>query len=154
VYFHSLSCYDIFTPLVVAHNHLVDGLMKKTASAYDRRKHSNEMTATTITLEECKTNDGSNGGRLWVVVDSYVLDLTAFIEHHPAGARKIINKRKEMGPDISPNFLDHFGHTVEAFRDACKQYERDPRAPVKLKFRETGDVEVRVIGRIKERNRL
>lgn len=112
------------------------------------------MTTTrTITLEECARHDGSNhdgsAGSLWVVVDRYVLDLTAFVAHHPGSKKKIINKRRERGPDISSNLLDHFGHTVQTFREACRRYDADPTgAPVRLKFRETGDMEVLVIGKI------
>ena len=80
---------------------------------------------------------------------SYVLDLTKFIKHHPGTARKIINERREA-IDISLNFLDHFGHTVRAFREACKQYEAG-QVPVILTFSETGkEHEVVIIGKVED----
>lgn len=103
------------------------------------------------TLQDCDKHNGVDGADLWVVVESFVLDLTAFLEHHPAGARKILQKRSELGPDITPNFVDHFGHTVRAFREACRKYEnqQNEKSPVALLFRETPGIEVVVIGKLR-----
>lgn len=102
------------------------------------------------TIAECEERNGTNGQDLWVVVDSYVLDLTLFVQHHPGSARKIINKTKQVGPVISNHFLDHFGHTVRAFREACQQYDKF-KTPVNLTFPETGpDIPVVVIGKIQQ----
>jgi cytochrome b involved in lipid metabolism len=80
---------------------------------------------------------------------SYVLDLTAFLHHHPAGARKIMQKKEQLGADITRNFLDHFGHTVQTFRQACAQYD-EQQTPVILRFRETPKpgVQVVIVGKI------
>jgi len=85
-----------------------------------------------------------------VVVESYVLDLTDFVQHHPAGARKIIAKKKQLGPDITPNFVDHFAHTVRTFREACKQYDKF-QTPTVLRFHETPEpgVEVVIVGKLR-----
>ena len=82
---------------------------------------------------------------LWVIVDTYVLDLTSFLQHHPAGGEKIM-RRRDKSVDISSNFLDHFGHTVRAFRGACEQYET-LQQPVTLKFPEA-EGEVLIIGKV------
>lgn len=105
---------------------------------------------TYYTLNDCEERNGVNGADLWVVVDSYVLDLTAFIQHHPAGSRKIIQKKKQLGPDITRNFIDHFGHTVRAFREACRQYDKQ-QTPTVLRFRETPEpgVKVVILGKIR-----
>ena len=105
---------------------------------------------TYYTLNDCEERNGVNGADLWVVVDSYVLDLTAFIQHHPAGSRKIIQKKKQLGPDITRNFVDHFGHTVRAFREACRQYDKQ-QTPTVLRFRETPEpgVKVVILGKIR-----
>ena len=39
--------------------------------------------------------NGSNNGErkeYWVIVDNYVLDLTNFLQYHPAGAQKTIQR--------------------------------------------------------------
>jgi Cytochrome b5-like Heme/Steroid binding domain len=71
-----------------------------------------------------------------VIVDSYVLDLSHFIEHHPGSAKKIRNKRRELGPDISRNFLDHFSFTVQTFRQACRDFDaqQQQQQPVTFRF--------------------
>jgi cytochrome b involved in lipid metabolism len=103
----------------------------------------------TFTLEECQGRDGNNGRELWVVVESYVLDISSFLKHHPGSAEKIVNKRKELGVDITRNFVDHFGHTVRAFRKACQEYDKFG-AHVQLRFNETDDATVFVIGKIQK----
>lgn len=110
---------------------------------------ANKIPANMISMEECEKHNSRED--FWVVVDSYVLDLSTFLAHHPAGARKIINKRRQVGPDTTSNFLDHFGHTVRTFREACRQYDRK-LSPVVLRFKESGDQhEVLVIGKIAQR---
>ncbi|CAB9519044.1 expressed unknown protein [Seminavis robusta] len=91
---------------------------------------------TTITLEECDKH--ASEGDFWVVVETYVLDLSSFLQHHPGRARKIIQKRKELGCDITPNFLNHFGHTVRTFRQACQEFDRT-QEPVSFDFQETAN---------------
>jgi predicted heme/steroid binding protein len=103
--------------------------------------------ATLFTLDECQQRDGANGRDLWVVVESHVLDITSFFLQHPGSARKIVDKRKESGVDITRNFVDHFSHTVQAFRKACQEYDQ-VGAPVKLVFQEAADAPVFVIGKI------
>lgn len=104
--------------------------------------------STGISLKDCEKRDGANGEKLWVVVDSYVLGLADFVHHHPGSACKIILKRNQVGPDLTAQFLDHFGRTVRAFRDACQQYDAR-QTPVSLRFPETGpEVEVTIIGKI------
>ena len=99
-----------------------------------------------------------DGRKFWACVDSYV-DLTSFIQHHPAGAQKII-KRREKSVDISSNFLDHYAHTVRSFREACQQYEenlslhqqgdekRVVEVTVSLKFNDVAEGEVLIIGKV------
>mmetsp|Transcript_18115 Transcript_18115/g.39482 ORF Transcript_18115/g.39482 Transcript_18115/m.39482 type:complete len:107 (-) Transcript_18115:57-377(-) len=100
------------------------------------------------TLNDCAERNGVDGADFWVVVASYVLDLTAFLQHHPAGACKIIQKKKQLGADITRNFVDHFGHTVQHFRQACQQYDQQ-QTPIVLQFRETPGVKVVILGKIR-----
>eukprot|EP00578_Thalassiosira_sp_NH16_P015330 CAMPEP_0181120874 /NCGR_PEP_ID=MMETSP1071-20121207/24412_1 /TAXON_ID=35127 /ORGANISM="Thalassiosira sp., Strain NH16" /LENGTH=104 /DNA_ID=CAMNT_0023205605 /DNA_START=230 /DNA_END=544 /DNA_ORIENTATION=+ len=101
--------------------------------------------ARTFTLEEISTRDCQERGGIWVIIDNYVLDLTSFIGHHPAGAKKIIDRRKNS-VDVSSNFLDHFGHTVRSFRDACQRYDRTNQTVV-LRFPNVVG-EVLIIGKV------
>ena len=102
---------------------------------------------TFITREEVINHDRKDTG-FWVIVDSYVLDLASFLQKHPAGANKIIERRKKS-VDLSSNFLDHFGHTVRAFRVACKEYESSSKQnAVVLKFPEVVGGEVLIIGKV------
>jgi cytochrome b involved in lipid metabolism len=98
------------------------------------------------TWEEVTNRNGTNEMEYWVIVDNYVLDLTSFLQHHPAGAQKIIQRRKKS-IDISSNFIDHFGHTVRSFRQACHEYDRSMETVV-LKFPEAKG-EVLIIGKIR-----
>jgi len=92
--------------------------------------------------------------RVLVVIDGYVLDLTEFLEHHPAGKEKILEKMKEARakdpaaaiPDISANFLDHYGHTVRKFRQSVKLFN-EGKKPVTFTFKETPDAPVTITGR-------
>ena len=101
---------------------------------------------TFYTHEEVSSHNGENGAAIWAIIDSYVLDLTAFIQHHPGSAKKIINRRNKS-IDISSNFLDHFGHTVRSFREACRKYDRREEVVV-LTFPEAKG-EVHIIGKVK-----
>jgi cytochrome b involved in lipid metabolism len=88
-----------------------------------------------------------------VIVDSYVLDLAKFIEHHPGSAQRIRNKRRELGPDITSNFLDHFSYTIQTFRMACRDFDVQQQ-PVTFRFTEgtsrntTAAADVVIVGKI------
>ena len=101
---------------------------------------------TVFTPEEVTKHNDANEGGYWAIVDSYVLDLSSFLQHHPAGAQKILQRRKKS-IDISSNFLDHFGHTVRAFRNACREYDR-LQQDVVLRFPEVQKGEVIIIGKV------
>jgi len=98
-------------------------------------------------FDEVSQHDDPNNGGYWVIIDSYVLDLSLFLQHHPSGARKILQRRKKS-VDISSNFLDHFPHTVRAFRKACRDYDKTQKI-VTLKFDEVPNFEVSIIGKVK-----
>ena len=98
-----------------------------------------------ISRSQVQYNDGTHNRKLWVIVDGYILDVTQFADHHPAGAKKIIDRRAKS-IDISSNFLDHFGHTVRAFRDACRRYD-ETQSTVALQFKEVA-TEVFIIGKV------
>jgi cytochrome b involved in lipid metabolism len=104
------------------------------------------MSYAYFSIEDVIDHDDPEGEGFWVIADSYVLDLSAFLRHHPSGARKIIQRRKKA-IDISSNFLDHFPHTVRTFRDACRQYDRTGEK-VTFRFEEVAQ-EVQVIGKVK-----
>ena len=119
----------------------------------------------TYSRQQVIEQDGMDGRKFWACVDSYVLDLTSFLQHHPAGAQKII-KRREKSVDISSNFLDHYAHTVRAFREACQQYEenlslhqqgdekRVVEVTVSLKFNDVVEGEVLIIGKVDSRGEV
>jgi len=89
---------------------------------HSMKRGDDNSNTNNISREQVQFNDGTNNRELWVIVDGYILDVTRFADHHPAGAKKIIDRRAKS-IDISSNFLDHFGHTVRAFRDACRRYD-------------------------------
>mmetsp|Transcript_30589 Transcript_30589/g.56093 ORF Transcript_30589/g.56093 Transcript_30589/m.56093 type:complete len:164 (+) Transcript_30589:60-551(+) len=119
------------------------------ASILPTKEKELEMGSTSYSWEEVARRDGTTtgeeGGLLWVIVNDYVLDLTSFAQHHPAGAQKIIDRRKKS-IDITSNFLDHFGHTVLSFREACQRYDQEEETVV-LEFSETVG-KVRIIGKM------
>lgn len=103
------------------------------------------------TFDEVRKYDGSTGnGDFFVIIDSYVVDLTSFLQKHPAGAQKIL-KRRDKNVDISSNFLDHFSHTVRTFRQACQEYDRLPEGvedqKVSFQFKETPGINVSIVGK-------
>ena len=100
-----------------------------------------------FTYEEVSRHNNAEGG-YWVIIDSYVVDLSSFLRYHPAGAQKILQRRNKS-IDISSNFLDHFSHTVKRFREACQEYERIQRNVV-VRFPEADKGEVLIIGRVGE----
>ena len=100
----------------------------------------------TITQEEVANHSDANDGGYWVVVEGYVPDLSEFLAHHPAGTNKII-QRKKKSIDITSNFIDHFGHTVRSFRDACSQFDKTGHVVV-FSFQETDKVSVKIIGKV------
>ena len=104
------------------------------------------------TMDDC--NGHADADDFWAVVDSYVLDLSAFVRHHPGTLKRLVQKRHELGHcDLSPHFLDHFKHTVTTFRTACQEYDQKQQ-PVHFSFRETKDlkkdVQVTIIGKVKK----
>jgi len=48
------------------------------------------------TREEVINHNDIHEEEFWVIVDNYVLDLTNFLQYHPAGAQKIIQRRKKQ----------------------------------------------------------
>ena len=105
---------------------------------------SNMSNNSAFSREEVSNHDSVEKG-LWVIVNRCVRDLTSFIQHHPGSAQKIIQRRNKS-VDVSSNFLDHFGHTVRTFREACKRYDQVKNAVV-LKFPEASG-EVFIIGKV------
>ncbi|VEU34955.1 unnamed protein product [Pseudo-nitzschia multistriata] len=99
-----------------------------------------------FSLEDVHNHDDPDGDGLWVIVDSYVLDLTAFLQKHPAGGKKILQRRNKA-IDISSNFLDHFGHTVRTFKDACREHEKTGER-VTFRFKEVAEP-VHLIGKVR-----
>mmetsp|Transcript_22125 Transcript_22125/g.46677 ORF Transcript_22125/g.46677 Transcript_22125/m.46677 type:complete len:126 (-) Transcript_22125:196-573(-) len=95
------------------------------------------------TRAEVDSHDAASD--LWAVISGYVVDLTDFARHHPAGAQKII-ARRQKNVDITSNFVDHFGHTVRAFREACREFD-EKNETVILKFPEATEGQVRIVGR-------
>lgn len=106
-------------------------------------------SARMISPEECERHNDIRKEDFWVVVEGYVLDLSQFVKHHPAGARKIQQKRNELGIDITRNFIDHFGHTVQTFRNAARTLEEATNNDsVTFQFQERPDVNVTILGRL------
>ena len=87
-------------------------------------------------------------GRNIVGIEGYLVDITNFIAHHPGSMKKILNKQKELGLDITPNFVDHFGHTVNKFREAGRKFDSGTGDPVAFEFKETPGKTVIIIGKM------
>jgi len=102
-------------------------------------------TVTTFTLADVTPHDKE--GDFWVVIDGYVLDLSAFLQQHPGTPSKIVKKRQQVGPDVSNNFLDHFGHTVKTFREACRRFE-EARQPITFTFAERPKSSIKILGKV------
>ena len=88
----------------------------------------------TITRAEVLQHQSTSS--MWVVVDrSWVVNVTAFLPHHPGGL-------KIMGATIDANFSfkhgenAHFAATAAAFDDACAAFDAQPtpRAPLDFDF--------------------
>ena len=75
-----------------------------------------------------------------------MLDLTDFIDVHPGTKARIMGKLAN-GIDITPNFVDHYGHTVATFRAACKKFEQNGGEAVSFTFRERPKNPIRVVGK-------
>ena len=88
--------------------------------------------------------------RVIVGIEGYLVDITDFIDSHPGSKQKIINKQKELGLDITRNFIDHFGHTVRHFRDQCKKFEAGKGEPLTFEFKETPGKPVIIVGRMEK----
>jgi len=102
-----------------------------------------------ISLEEIQQHNDSQRYNFWVVIESYVLDLSAFLKHHPGSERKILQKREKLGVDITQNFVDHFRHTVDTFRQAARKMEnKSDGQPLSFQFREVPGVDVTILGKL------
>lgn len=60
----------------------------------------------TITLEEFLANDGSDGRRLWILIDTIVFDVTEYLNKHPGGKVPLLNG---AGKDSTLQFYQHHG---------------------------------------------
>ena len=106
---------------------------------------TSERKTSQIDLQEVQDHDDPERG-FWVIVDSYVLDLTKFLRHHPSGAQKIV-KRRNKSIDIGSNFLDHFAHTVRTFREACSKHDATGQV-VSFRFKEVDQYSVSILGKV------
>jgi len=106
-------------------------------------EHANDTMR--LTFEEVASHHEK--GDFWVIINEYVLDLSDFLPQHPGLSARIVQKRKELGPDISPSFLDHFGHTVRTFQDACNKFEQ-AKTPLSFYFKQRPGIAVKIIGKV------
>jgi Cytochrome b5-like Heme/Steroid binding domain len=113
------------------------GSLPKMASSTPSTTTPSPSSSSLITTYQQVCDLHNDSSPFLVIVDSYVLDLSQFIEHHPGSAKKIRHKRRELGttPDISRNFLDHFSFTVQTFRQACRDFDAQQQ-PVTFRFME------------------
>lgn len=109
------------------------------------------MATQRFTVQDCerRNNTDDEESSYWVIIEGYVVDLTTFLPHHPGSKRcdVIDQKRRQLGPDITRNFIDHFGHTVQTFRQACQTYERTQQ-PVTVQFQERPHSNVVILGKV------
>ncbi|CAD7945346.1 unnamed protein product [Amoebophrya sp. A25] len=103
------------------------------------------MSAVRTLVTRAEVLKHSSREDLWVVANGYVLDLSAFVAHHPGSEAKIMRKRRG-NVDITSNFVDHFGYTVQTFRKACAEFDRI-QEPVKFTFRDLGQFPVIILGK-------
>merc|ERR1712173_321603 len=94
---------------------------KAPASQFAEPKAAASASAGAASETAAKSDDKD---RIISAIDGYLVDLTDFVEQHPGTKKKLLAKREQLGVDISPNFLDHFGHTVRTFRAAAKEFEK------------------------------
>lgn len=59
-----------------------------------------------ITLEEFIVNNGSDGHRLWILIDTIVFDVTEYLNKHPGGRVPLLNG---PGKDSTLPFYQHHG---------------------------------------------
>lgn len=59
-----------------------------------------------VTLKQFLTNDGSDGRRLWILIDTIVFDVTEYLSKHPGGRAPLL---KEAGRDSTLQFYQHHG---------------------------------------------
>ncbi|XP_046748273.1 cytochrome b5-like [Diprion similis] len=61
-------------------------------------------------LEEVSKNDGTNGARVWIIINDDVLDVTNSLDEHPGGRDSIL---EYAGQDATKAFND-VGHSGDA----------------------------------------
>ena len=93
-------------------------------------------------MEECHRHNDAHGD-YWVVIESYVVDLSNFVQHHPGTTSRILPKKAKS----TSNFVDHFGHTVCNLRQACRDFEATGR-PVTFQFAERPQSMVTIVGKL------
>jgi hypothetical protein len=74
----------------------------------------------------------------WAVVDSrWVVNVTAFLPHHPGGVAKILGAGLGSNFSFSRGPNAHFAETAKVFAEAARRYERQaarPRAAIEFTF--------------------
>lgn len=72
--------------------------------------NTNSVTNTTnlplVTLKQFLANDGSDGHRLWILIDTIVFDVTGYLSKHPGGKAPLL---KGAGRDSTLQFYQHHG---------------------------------------------
>ncbi len=59
-----------------------------------------------ITSEQFLANDGSDGHRLWILIDTIVFDVTGYLNKHPGGKAPLLKGAKK---DSTLQFYQHHG---------------------------------------------
>ena len=83
-----------------------------------------------ILPEEVKQHSGRDGSTFWAVIDSFVVDATAFVDTHPGGLRKLLSAdspaagytAQAFGFSFSRGRNAHFPQTGKRFRDGVQRF--------------------------------
>mmetsp|Transcript_30221 Transcript_30221/g.44676 ORF Transcript_30221/g.44676 Transcript_30221/m.44676 type:complete len:91 (-) Transcript_30221:1726-1998(-) len=87
---------------------------------------------------------------IYLVVPIHFSSFFVFVfeTFHPGeGTIRRILKKRYKGIDITFNFIDHFDHTVAAFRRACQSFHNQSQ-PITFSFREVTNKNVTVLGKL------
>ena len=114
-----------------------------------------------ISPEELRQHNGRNGLAFWAVVDSFVVDATAFVDAHPGGLKKLLSTDsastgatgKPFGFSFSRGRNAHFPETGKRFHDGVKRFmssgsDGPVLPPAEVEFPPHGKIVI--LGRLKE----
>lgn len=96
-------------------NEVIKGKLQMAQKALDRERAKLNWGPDPASLPLVSKDDvvrGVTGGKQWVILDGFVLDVARFIEQHPGGSSLI---KVELGKDITEKFKgEYYKHSNAA----------------------------------------